>query len=121
MNKLSTSLIVSTLSLLAVGTAHAGLLSAPENSFNTLTASRAALLAQFDRAQPAAVTAKAPAGAKVASPTMSQEAVDSASYAAPNLARTQNRYAYLRALQAGRLAAADVDFGTSPQTQRATR
>ncbi len=120
MNKL-TPMIVAALSVLAVGTAHAGYLSAPGNSFNTLTASRAALLAQFERAQPASVAAKAPIGAKTAPPTLPQVAVDSASYAAPNLARTQNRYAYLRALQAGRVAAADVDFGASPQTQRATR
>ena len=120
MNKL-TPMIVSALSVFAVGTAHAGYQSAPENSFNSLTASRAALLAQFDRAQPAAVAAKGPVAAKVASPALPTVAVKSAPYAAPNLARTQSRNAYLRALQAGRVAAADVEFGASPQTQRATR
>ena len=120
MNKL-TPLIAAALSVFAVGTAHAGYQSAPENGFNTLTASRSALLAQLERAQPAPVAAKAHTSAKLVSPALPQDAVKSASYAAPNLTRTQNRYAYLRALQAGRVAAADVDFGASPQTQRATR
>ena len=120
MNKL-TPMIAAALSLLAVGTAHAGYPSAPENSFNSLTASRAALLAQFDRGQPTAVTAKVAASAKVASPALPTVAGKSAPFAAPNLARTQSRYAYLRSLQSGRVATADVDFGASPQTQRATR
>ncbi len=120
MNKL-TPLIVAALSVFTVGSATARYQSSPATNFNTLTDTRAALLAQFERAQPAPAVAKVKTSAKVAAPALPRVTANSASYAAPNLSRTQSRYAYLRALKAGGIAAAGDDFGTSPQTQRVTR
>ena len=120
MNKFNT-LLATTLSLLAVTSAHARYQSSPDTSFNTLTSVRAATLAQFDRSQKVApaptqqrvlVTAAAPVVKPIAG---------SAMFAAPNLARAQGRATYLRALKRGDVAAASYDFGTAPGYERATR
>lgn len=124
MNKFNT-LAFAALSVIAVTSAHARYTDLAGTSYNSLTSTRAAALAGFERAQPpqkpktdAAMT-RAPE--RVDAPVVKAMPQSAATMAAPNLARTQGRMAYLRALSNGDVAAASSDFGTSPQANRATR
>lgn len=132
MRKLNT-LIAAALSVLAVTSANAGMLSSAGTNGNSLTVVRAAALAQFERAHggapvmqaksvaKAVTPATAAAHSKAVTPSAAHAANNAATYAAPNQLRALGRVAYLRALAAGDVASASYDFGTSPQFQRATR
>lgn len=124
MNKLNT-VVIATLSVIAATSAHARYIDLAGTSYNSLTSTRAAALAEFERGQPQqkpkadVVTTRMVKN--VNAPAAKPMARNAATMAAPNLARTQGRVAYLRALSNGDVATANPDFGTLPQIDRATR